>query len=313
MATRISLGAILFLAAQLATAGTLHAIVFNRYPKSLDPKSGRLCSVSPTGRGNECLPGIVPCGSPSWQPGGRRLVVGVCGPGKRHELVLLNAYGKRVGILKHSVGYISPIVWSPDGKYIYAVDLRNAHAIGRWDASGKHFTSIAIKGVACDKNAEAVGLSCDRQYIQEISFSPSGKKAAIVTSVALGAQYVAKVHDREIVVAKKSPKGFVALGQSVWLDETHLLFEGAKDNGPLLLWKLDVDTGRLTSLGNGGLALALAFALSPDHRFVVVSAGRPAKDAHGGSHTALWRYSLNSGATQQLTHGAFDISPSWRQ
>lgn len=311
MVSKMPLGAMLFLAAQLATAGTLRSIVYEKDTKSLDPRLGELCSVAPSGGASECLDGKGYV-DPAWQPHGRRVVVSHYGPGKNHALVLLDMHGRKLDVLVHSAGYMSPIVWSPDGKYVYAINPRDAHAIGRWDSNGKHFTLIPVRGVACDKDARAIGLACEKQSIQELSFSPSGKHAALV-AMAEGSQYIADVRNHEIVARRILPKGFALVGPSLWLDETRLLFIGFKNNGaPSRLWKINIHTGKLKSLGNGGLALTLGLALSPDRRSVVVEAGKATANTRRVPRITLWRYSLYSGATRQLTHGTFDVSPSWR-
>src|ERR1051326_8393248 len=105
-----------------------------------------------------------------------------------------------------------------------------------------------------------------------LSFSPSGRRAALLT-LHFNRMVIVDVENNRFVVSHTEPAGFDYVSQSVWLNEDTLLFVGKRGGNRLgVLWRLAVSTGAVDSIGISGLALRDQIAISPDRRSVVVTA-----------------------------------------
>jgi Tol biopolymer transport system component len=237
---------------------------------------------------------------PSWQPHGNRIVaVGKGG------VVFLDMKGRLINRAVGGSGF-RPI-WSPDGQYVYAISYELGRAVERWDAFGRNRIVLPVTGLE-DQQIQAGDVPLPK-ILQMISFSPSGKRAALLTR-DFKEMLIADVSDQSLSVRKVLPQGFNYVAQSVWLDDDHLLFIGKQDSTRGELWELDVQTGTSTRRGIDGLWLRDYVALSPDGKSVVVTA---VGDGDKLSWN-LWRYSLETSHHLRLTTGpeAEDVEPSWR-
>src|SRR5262245_23049000 len=135
-----------------AAAQQLRPILFTSW--------GRLCSVRIGDAKQVCLPKIGQYDDIVWSPDHKTLVTA--------GGVLVDGAGKRIGRLNkwHA---IRP-VWSPDGQHIFAIDYDIGSAVRRWDQRGGSATTIPVEG----------GVTTARRF-QMVSFSPSGRRAALVT------------------------------------------------------------------------------------------------------------------------------------
>jgi hypothetical protein len=270
-----------------AAAQDLHLILYTAW--------GRLCSVSPGGGDQHCLRSINEFDSPSWQPGGTRIAAEMGQHDGPHSLTLLNARGRPIRRLDSSSGYIRP-VWSPDGRHIFAVNYDLGSAISRWDANGGSKTVLRVGG----------GPEPGRAF-QMISFSPSGKRAALLT-MDFREMVLATVDDSLFSVFANLPRDFSYVSQSVWVDEEHLLFIGKRDTNQGELWQLSISDGSVTKRGIEGLWLRDQIAISPDRQSVVVTA------VEGSARTDwnVWKSSLVTQRRSRLTNGTEDVVASWR-
>jgi hypothetical protein len=211
------------------------------------------------------------------------------------SLVFLNSSGQFVG---RGIGILSGRpVWSPDGKYIYAINYK-LRAIERWDAYGRHKTALPVKGL---------GNQEDPILVQPMSFSPSGKRAAMRDATEM---FIADVGNKAFTVQQFLARDFSYLEQSIWLDEDHLLFVGTRD-GDSGLWEIDLQSGELTKRGIDGLGVRDFMVLSPDAKSVIVTASMEGVEASWN----LWQYSLETLQLTRLTikPSAEDIVLSWRK
>jgi Tol biopolymer transport system component len=259
---------------------------------------GRLCSVSQAPADTpSCIKSKKEYSSPAWKPRGDSLVVESGYHDRPHHLVILGADGREENTVQESSDFTRP-VWSPDGRHIYALNDDLGNAVGMWDENGKHFRLIAVKG----------GEGRYR-FLQMISFSPSGRFAAILAD-QFKQMLIAEVHEDKLQVKAILPKDFAYIAQSIWLDESQLLFVGKKDGKRQELWVLNINDGSVHKVGITGFWIRDFLTLSPDHKTVVVSA---LPDNHEKeTEWDLWQYSLDSGKVTQLTNGTEDVSPSWR-
>ena len=262
---------------------------------------GKLCSVSPVpGTKPVCSNFMEECDSPSWQPKGTEIVVEAGEHDGPKKLVLLSSDGTLIKPLAQSSGFIRP-VWSPNGKFIYALSYELKNSIGRWDGQGENFRQISIKGA--DNQYE---------YLQMISFSPSGKLAAILTD-KFKRMLIAEIQGQSFSVKKILPRDFKYVSQSAWLDDNHLLFVGEKESNRGELWVLNINDGSIKKIGITGLWLRDSITLSSDNKSVAVCA---APDNQETASWNLWKYDLDSAKVTRLTtgtKGAEDVEPSWRK
>lgn len=257
---------------------------------------GQLCSVSPVEKNNSlCLKTEKEYHSPSWQPQGNQLVVMVGYHDGPKELVLIESNGALIGSIKDSSEFFRP-VWSPDGRYIYALGFELKNSIGRWDARGRNFTTIPVKG-----------LGKHYQFFQMISFSPSGKLATILID-KFEKMLIVEVSETNFNVKKILPNDFSYVAQSVWLDDTRLLFVGKKNGKRGELWEININDESIRKIGISGLWLRDFLAVSPDKRSVVVCALQNNQKISWN----LWLYSLESGKLRRITYGTEDVNASWR-
>jgi hypothetical protein len=275
--------ALFLVALCLATASRVQAqlrdIIFTDW--------GRLCSVSLRNTTQVCFPATREYDDIVWSPDRKKLVAA--------GGALLNQNGRRIGALRGKAG-IRP-VWSPDGRYIFAVDYTLGSAIRRWTADGGSQRVIPVT----DRNAS------NRRF-QMLSFSPSGRRVALLT-MGFREMVVADVGPTAFTVTAMRPVGFDYVSQSVWLDEDTLLFVGKRSAGATgSLWRLAVSTGAVDSVGIPGLALRDQIVLAPDRSSVVVTAA----SVQGETRWNLWHFDLRSHAVRRLTSGTEDIVRSWR-
>jgi hypothetical protein len=248
---------------------------------------GRLCSIGLADGAKVCLPPGRDFNDPTWSPDGQRLVDGG---------ILLDRTGRRVGRLQSTSG-IRP-AWSPDGRYIYEIDYELGSAVARWNADGTRRMVIPIRG-----------QDTAHLYFQMLSFSPTGRRAALLTA-----------HFREMLIADVTPTafhatttlpvGFKYVSESVWLDEDRILFVGKRgpESSGGRLWELTISTGAVRVIGIPGLSLRDQIVISRDRRSVVVTAASATRSVHWN----LWWYELDSGKLRRLTSGTEDIVGSWR-
>ncbi len=274
--------ALVFIVAPICVSQELGSIIYNSWKG--------LCSISE-------ITGEPTCHKSrywdvSWQPHGNRiLAIGSEG------IVLLDGTGHLANKVEGESGG-SPR-WSPDGQYIYALSGKPETSVVRWDASGKNRIVIPV-----------TGAGHLRPPLHMLSFSPSGKRAAILTR-EFKEILISDVSDESLTVKKTLPRGFSYVAQSVWLDNEHLLFIGKKDSTRGELWELDVQSETTTRLGIDGLWLRDFVALSPDAKSVVVTGTKDGEDVSWN----LWLYSLETSRLKRLTSGlrSEDVEPSWRR
>ena len=260
-----------------------------------------LCSISPeSGAKPHCIGGKR-YEEASWQPHGNRIVTE-----SRGGLVFLNSNGQ---LISRAVGKSGgrPI-WSPDGKYVYAINYALGRAVERWDAFGKHRIVLPVTGLE-DQQLRS-GDVPSPMILQMISLSPSGKRAALLTR-DFKEMLIAHVGDKVLSVQQIVPHEFSYVSQSVWLDEEHLLFIGKRDSMRGELWEINVQSGELRRRGIDGLWLRDSVALSPDGRSVIVTGVRDGQEVSWN----LWQYSFETSRLIRLTNGAQaeDVYVSWRQ
>jgi hypothetical protein len=158
-----------------------------------------------------------------------------------------------------SSNYIRP-TWSPDGRFIFAINYGVGSAIGRWSVDGMNKTRVPVTG----------GTETGRAF-QMVSFSPSGNRAALLT-MDFRDMVLARRNDRGFDVFAKVRAGFRYVSHSAWRDEDHLLFVGKRESTGGELWEVAISTGRLTRRGVDRLWLRDQLAISPDRESVIVTA-----------------------------------------
>ena len=125
-----------------------------------------LCSISPeSGAKPHCIGGKR-YEEASWQPHGNRIVTE-----SRGGLVFLNSNGQLISRAVSKSG--GRPIWSPDGKYVYAINYALGRAVERWDAFGKHRIVLPVTGLE-DQQLRS-GDVPSPMILQMISLSPSGK------------------------------------------------------------------------------------------------------------------------------------------
>ena len=264
---------------------------------------GTLCSVSTAGDRKVCAKSNEEFDDPSWDPRGTRVVVEAGQHDGASSLVLLDSTGKRLRRLVSSSGAIRP-AWSPDGRYVFAIDYGIGSAVARWNADGTARMRIPVTGGS--SVGQQVRSGAPPAQFQMLSFSPSGRRVALLT-MRFREMLVATVGDTAMTVFRTAPRDFAYVSQSVWLDESHLLFVGKRAPGRGELWELNVEDGTARRRGIDGLALRDQIALSPDRKSVAVTA---LSDSVRGWN--VWTITLADGHKRHLTNGNEDIVGSWR-
>jgi Tol biopolymer transport system component len=257
--------------------------------------SGRLCSIAPVGGKPNCARSEAEYDWADWRPGFALIVAEPSAEGSGPAgLQLLDSTGRRIRGLEKSVGMMRP-VWSPDGRTIFALDYDLASAIARWDADGRHKTLLPVSG-----GEDSLG-----RKFQMISFSPSGRMAAL-TTMHFAEMGIAQVASTGLQVVATLPRDFRYVSQSVWLDEGHLLFLGKRGPGVGELWELTVSDGTVRRRGIDHVFLRDQIAISPDRRSIVVTAV-----SDSTKQWRVWRYDLETGKSVELTHGDEQMVRSW--
>ncbi|MGB3551149.1 MAG: WD40 repeat domain-containing protein [Candidatus Binatus sp.] len=235
-----------------------------------------------------------------WRPLGEQIVAENSG-----KVVFLDSRGNLIGRALKGSG-ICPI-WSPDGQYVYAVNYKLGTAIERWDSFGKNRVIVPITGLNTLQLQPTTKSSLT--MIQLISFSPSGKRVALLTR-DFKEMLIADVNDKSLSARSVLPRGFSYVAQSVWLDDEHLLFVGRQDSTRGELWELDVNSGTTIRRGIEKLWLRDFVTLSPDRQSVIVTASEDGKPTSWN----LWQYFLDTSQAKQLTTSlnAEDVEPAWR-
>jgi hypothetical protein len=187
-------------------------------------------------------------------------------------------------------------VWSPDGRFIYALKYSVAGAVLRWDSAGRHLTTVPVEGAA-------------GAMFQMLAFSPSGKRAAILTG-SFEQMDLVEVTSTTIRVVATSPSAFHYVSQAAWLDEGHVVFVGREEQGLAHLYELSTSTGTVRRIGIDSLGLRDQLVLGPDRRAMVVTATLV---GNGPTKWQLWWYSLVDHARRRLTDGTEDIVTGWRR
>ncbi|MDA8387961.1 MAG: WD40 repeat domain-containing protein [Nitrospiraceae bacterium] len=285
----------------LSWAVSLHKILYIHDGEFV----GQLCSVVPAkGMTPVCL-ADGGYGSPSWRPHGN-LIAAELKTRQGTKLVILNKNGRLVRALSKSKGCYRP-EWSPDGRYLYAINYRLGHAIRRWNLESHRFKDIPVRG-----------FGKEYSYLQGISFSPNYKRAAISVD-KFKKILISDVYGDHFRVRKILPGKFHYVAQSVWIDNDRLLFVGVKKNddrgeiwqlniGRGELWQLNVLTGKIKKISIRGLSLRDFVTLSPDHKSVVICATDNPQDPKW----SLWLYKLGSPTATRITNGIEDVDPDWR-
>jgi WD40 repeat protein len=256
---------------------------------------GELCSTTPTKAKPACLKSQKEYGSPSWQPNGHYIVAEAGYHDASHELVLLKSDGAVLRIISKSTDFIRPI-WSPDGRYIYALNYDQPKTIRRWDSEGKKFTDLPVKGA-----------ENEYEYLQMISFSPNRKRAAILLDNFMKMLLV-EVYEDHFQAVKTIPKDYSYVSESVWLDDNNLVFIGKKADSRGELWKINVSSEAVQKVGIPGLWLRDSVTLSPDRKAVIVCAMPDNEE----TKWSLWYYSFGAQHATRITNGLEDVSPSWK-
>lgn len=257
---------------------------------------GQLCSVSPIDGNGTCLRLWGEFGSPSWQPKGNLIVVEAGQHDGLKKLELIDSHAKKIGTLQNSVGYYRP-TWSPDGRFIYALNYSIGTALGRWDSSGKNFKLISVSGI-----------SGNPRFFQMVSFSPSGNRLAILNE-NFDRIHLVRLTDNGLVAENVISGGLQYIAESGWIDEKRILVIGKQKSGPSSLWELDVDSGISNQVDIPHLSLRDFLVLSPDKKTVIVCA---TKDGEALSWS-LWKFLLGSSVATRLTTGLEDVAPTWRE
>ena len=240
---------------------------------------------------------------PSWDPRGTKVVAQAGEHDGDWTLVLLDSTGKRLRQLESSSDALRP-EWSPDGRYVFAIDYGIGSAVARWNADGTARARIPVTGGS--NLPQQVRTGALPAYFQMLSFSPSGRRVALNT-MHFREMLVATVGDTAMTVFRTAPRDFSYVSQSVWLDESHLLFVGKRAPGKGELWELNVEDGTVRKRGVEGLSLRDQIAISPDRQSVAVTA---MSDSDGGWN--VWAITLADGRKRQVTKGSEDIIASWR-
>ena len=255
-------------------------------------EAGQLCTVSATGGEALCLKTGREYDSPAWQPGGGRTASEAGQHDRSHSLVLLDSRGRQIRALVDSSNYLRP-TWSPDGRFIFAINYTLGSAIGRWTADGLRKTRVEVMG----------GAEAGRTF-QMVSFSPSGTRAALLT-MDFREMVVATRDQDGFHVFGRTPEGFRYVSQSAWRDEGHLLFVGKREGTQGGLWEVTISTGQVLKRGVEGLWLRDQLAISPDRESIIVTAVADSK----AIDWSVWQYSLRTQKKRRLTTG---IVASWR-
>jgi hypothetical protein len=258
-----------------------------------------LCSVQPVGQDPPFCPHVF-LSSPSFSPDARliaaeRIIGGKDIPGPATEIVVANRRGAVVQRLRGSEGFMRP-VWSSDGRHVFALSYALARAVARWSWPDGEKTVVQIHN-----------LDADYVTVQRVSFSPSGRRAALL-GYRFERVYLADVQPEGLRINHPLSLPFLYVSLPTWLDEGRLLAIARTERGiPASLWEINADTGTVRKIETPGLALRDWLALSPDRTSVVVTATQT------GAPLAwsLWRVDLNGADVMRLTKGREDTSPSW--
>lgn len=257
---------------------------------------GQLCSVSPVDGNGTCLKLWGEFASPSWQPKGNQIVVETGQHDGLKKLELIDSHAKKIRTLQVSAGYFRP-TWSPDGRFIYALNYSIGTALDRWDSNGKNFRIISVNGI-----------SGNPRFFQMVSFSPSGKRLAILND-NFDRIHLVRVTDDGLVAENGISGEFQYIAESAWIDEKRLLVIGKQKSGSSSLWELEVDSGNSNQVEIPHLSLRDFLALSPDKKTVIVCATKDGEALSWG----LWKFLLGSSVATRLTTGLEDVAPTWRE
>jgi Tol biopolymer transport system component len=279
-----------------ASAQKLHEVLFTAW--------GKLCSVPAAGGREVCTQSSDELDAPSWQPRGARIVAEAGHHDGPRALVLLDSTGRRIRQLDRSAGAIRP-VWTPDGRYIFAIDYDLGSAVARWTADGRVRVNLPVRGGS--HTGQQLTRGAAPAQFQMISFSPSGRRAALLTT-KFREMVLATVSDTALTVFATAPPGFAYVSQSAWIDDDHLLFIGKRGTSRGELWELNVADGALRRRGIDSLWLRDQLAISADRGSVAVTA----VGSDNQSQWNVWVYSLSAMTKRRLTSGSEDIVAGWR-
>lgn len=262
-------------------------------------RDSKLCMVDTLTSSMRCIfagPGEID--SPASQPGGD--LIATClnsGHETDFDLALMTTSGATVRVLPNSRNYYRP-TWSPDGRFVYSLNSSIGNTIARWSVSQGQRELVPVRGVPA---------GCE--FLQMIAFSPSGKYASVLMD-KFRQLLIAEVREDGFQVIAACPEGFSYVSQSVWLDDSSLLFVGEQNSERHELWKLFTRTGKTERVGVKGLWLRDSVTISPDGSEVVVCAMPDGKEDRE-SDWNLWRYRLADRTAQQLTTGSEDVCPDY--
>lgn len=257
---------------------------------------GGLCSVKPHGNEPAFCP-RVHLSDPKFSPDGRSIAAARSLGTKddpNTDIVVADRRGAIVKQLSASQGFFRP-VWSPDGRLVYALSYRS-NEVARWRWPSGEKETIAIQG------ADSI---FDRA--QAISFSPSGRRAAVLNG-KFDRIFVADVAEKDLSVRSAMQLPFTYVTFPVWKDEDRFLTIARTKRGePAGLWEINANTSEARKIEARGLAFRDFLALSPDGSAVAATATQ----IDGPLAWSIWRVDLGTGNTERLTQGREDVSPSW--
>jgi hypothetical protein len=261
-------------------------------------RDGNLCVLDTRTSSVNCIEFAGEVGSPARQPMGSVIAVELnSGHETPSDIVLVTTSGAKLRVLPKSRGYYRP-AWSPDGKFIYALKSSLGSTIARWPVSEGDQELVPVQGVPAQ---------C--KFLQMIAFSPSGKHASILMD-EFCQMLIAQVDKDAFRVLAVLPKHFSYVAQSVWIDDSSLLFVGKRESERGELWKLFTNTGNIERVGVRDLWLRDYVAMSRDRSQVIIC-GISDSD-RDDNHWSLWRYSLADQTKQRLTQGhPEDVQPNW--
>ena len=172
---------------------------------------GELRCVAADGAHSRRVANDYEYGDPAWSRNGAEVATEVGIHGSSHHLAVLNSRGRIVRHLPHSSEFVRP-VWDRSGR-IYAITYAKPPQIARWTGMQREILPV-------------VGNVKQPQFL---SFSPSGGQLAILDDFAAVA--LAHVLEDKVIVEQRLNLHVSYVVQTVWLDETTLLFVAKEREG----------------------------------------------------------------------------------
>ena len=197
-----------------------------------------------------------------------------------------------IRVAKYEGGSLNSLVFSKDGKYLYA--LNHTDGMVRYSLDLKKWQDVPV-------------LNTSVTSYRTLSFSPSGRKFAITTYDPKDL-LVGNVEQNRLVIKKTYLNSWEYASTPMWESESSLVFAGIDDK-KTGLWRYNLVGGRRQRLLDNRYCVGRYVSISCDRATLAFVSMSPGAEQKGITDWAIWVLDLNTLKVDRLTKVKIDAFP----